>query len=351
MATQDLNEAAKTVEDAVKLFINELDPTTKAEVKKRVKETLENCTVESLVQLFIEIANLPNTPSTVAAVFETMELSKTLQVITGVGEQGAWSELGKIFSYLTQGTLGTIYSAMPSTQRAQVSPYISAQTLALLPKIGNYQVSTMSVTPASVAAGSSVTISVNVANIGVEAGTHDVVLKINGVTEQTKTVALNAGASTSVSFTVSKSAVGSYSATVESQSGTFAVTQANPAAFTVSNLQISKTTATAGESLTVTVTVANTGGASGTYTLSVKLDGAEKYSEAITLEAGKSTTKTYTVSSTVVGAHTVAVDGSSVQFTVAAAPPPATDYTWYIVGGVLVIVVAVAVYFLYIKKK
>jgi methanogen extracellular protein (TIGR04279 family) len=351
MATQNLNEAAKTVEDAVKLFINELDPTTKAEVKKKVKETLENCTVESLVQLFIEIANLPNTPSTVAAVFETMELSKTLQVITGIGEQGAWSELGMIFSYLTQSTLGTIYTAMPAAQRAQVSPYISAQTLALLPKIGMYQVSAMSITPASVAAGATVTITVNVANVGVEAGTHDVVLKINGVVEETKTVALNAGTSTNVSFTVSKSAVGSYSATVESQSGTFAVTQANPAAFTVSNLQISKTTASAGESLTVTVTVANTGGASGTYTLSVKLDGVEKYSDAVTLDAGKSVTKTYTVSSTSEGAHTVAVDGSSVQFTVTAAPPATTDYTWYIAGGVLVIVVAVAVYFFFIKKK
>jgi uncharacterized protein YfaS (alpha-2-macroglobulin family) len=101
----------------------------------------------------------------------------------------------------------------------------------------------------------------------------------------------------------------------------------------------------------VTVTVANTGGASGTYTLSVKLDGVEKYSDAVTLDAGKSVTKTYTVSSTSEGAHTVAVDGSSVQFTVTAAPPATTDYTWYIAGGVLVIVVAVAVYFFFIKKK
>ncbi len=351
MATQDLNEAAKTVEDAIKLFINDLDPTSKAEVKKRVKEALENVTVDSLVQLFIEIANLPNTPSTVAAMFETFDLATTLQVITGIGELDAWSELGKVFGYLSQGSLGTIYSAMPSAQRGSVSPYLSAQTVALLPKVGTFQVSAMTVAPASVASGAAVTVTVKVTNVGVEAGSHDVVLKVNGVTDQTKSVSLNVGASADVSFTVTKTAAGSYSVAVESQSGSFSVTQAKPAEFKVSNLQISKTSAASGEEVTVTVTVSNAGEVSGSYTLSVKLDGVEKHSEAITLAGGASVTKTYKVSSTTAGAHTVAVDGSSVQFTVAAAPPPAPDYTMWMLGGAVVVIAALAVYFLYIKKK
>ena len=138
---------------------------------------------------------------------------------------------------------------------------------------------------------------------------------------------------------------------IESQTGSFTVTQPKPAEFKVSNLQISKTSATAGEEVTVTVAVSNAGDVSGSYTLSVKLDGAEKYSESVTLDGGKSVTKTYKLSSMVAGAHTVAVDGSSVQFTVTVPPPTTPDYTWYIIGGVVVVVAAVAVYFLFMKKK
>ena len=350
MATENLNEAAKTVEEAIKLFIQELDPVLQNEIKKRVKDALEDVSVDSLVSLFIEIANLPNTPSTVAAVLETFDLTKTLNVITGIGAQGAWSELGKIFGYLTTGTLGTIYSAMPVSQRGGVSPYLSAQTVALLPKVGTYQVSALSVTPASVGIGGTTTVTAKVTNVGVDAGTHDVALKVNGATEQTKMVSLNAGASTNVSFTVTKGAAGTYSVAVESQSASFVVVQPKAAAFTLAGLQISKTTANVGEQLTVTVTVSNTGELSGSYPIKVMLDGVEKYSESLTLDGGKSVTKTYTVSSDVAGAHTVAVDGSNVQFTVTTPPPPMTDYTWYIVGGVAVVLVAVAVFFL-MKKK
>lgn len=348
MAAQDLNEAAKTVEDTIKLFINELDPTTKAEVKKKVKETMENVTVESLVQLFIEIANLPNTPSTVAAMFEAFDLAKTLEIITGVGEQGAWSELGKVFGYMNQATLGTIYSAMPSSQRASISPYLSAQTVTILPKVGTYQVSALAVTPVKAAPGAAVTVSATVRNVGAEAGTHDVVLKVNGAAVQTKTVALNAGESTSVSFALTAGAAGNYAVAVESSSTSFSV-QVAAANIAVTGVTLSKTSAASGEQVTATVTLGNTGDISGSYALTVTLDGIQKYSEAVTVDAGQTVTKTYSVSSEVAGAHTVAAGGQSAQFTVSAPPPTWMDYIWWIVGGV-VVVLALLYYFLKMKK-
>jgi hypothetical protein len=349
MATQNLNDAARTVEDAVKLFINELDPTTKEEVRKKVKAALENVTVDSLVQLFIEIANLPNTPSTVAAVFESMDLTKTLQVITGIGGQDAWSELGRIFGYLTQGTLGTIYTAMPSTQRGSISPYLSAQTVALLPKVGTYQVSELSVSPVLVAAGIPVTVSVKVTNVGAEAGSHDVVLKLNGATEQTKTVGLNAGQSTTVSFTVTKSVAASYSVAVEAATGSFKV--GTPATFAFSGLGVAPASPKPGDDVTVTVTVKNAGDLSGSYSAELKLDGASKETKTGTLDGGASATVTYTISGAAAGTHSLAIGTLTGGFTVSTAPPPATDYTWWIAGGALVVVAALAVYFVLLRKK
>jgi len=349
MANQDLNEAAKTVEDTIKLFINQLDPTTRAEVKKHVKETLENVTVESLVKLFIEIANLPNTPSTVATMFETFELGKTLDLITGIGELDAWTELGNVFGYLSQGSLGTIYSAMPSAQRASLSPHLSAQTVALLPKIGTYQVSALAVTPATAAPGATVSVTATVRNVGAEAGTHDVVLKVNGATAQTKTVALNAGQSATVSYTLTAGAAGTYSVTVESQSASFKIVSA-AADISVTGVTLSKTSVASGEQVTATVTLGNAGDASGEYALTVTLDGVQKFSESVTVEAGQTATKTCTLSSTVVGSHTVAAGGKTAQFAVAAPPPTWTDYIWWIIGAVVVIA-AVAYYFLVMRKK
>ena len=349
MATQNLNDAARTVEDAVELFINELDPTTKEEVRKKVKAALENVTVDSLVQLFIEIANLPNTPSTVAAIFETMDLSKVLNVITGMGAKNAWLELGNVFGYLTQGTLGTIYTSMPSAQRQAIFPYLSAQTVALLPKLGTYTVSNLQITPAAVASGASVTVTVAVANTGTEAGTHDVILKVNGATEQTKTVSLNAGGSTTVSFTVTESAAGTYTVAVETLTGSFKVEA--PAAFAYSNLSVTPAEATPGAAVAVSVTVKNNGDQSGTYSVELKLDGASKETKTGTLAGGASATVTFTVSSAAEGTHTVAVGTLSGSFKVTTPPPPAPDYTWYIVGGVVVVLAIVAVYFLFLRKK
>ena len=208
----------------------------------------------------------------------------------------------------------------------------------------------MSVTPASVSIGGTATVTVRVTNVGAYAGTHDVALRVNGATEQTKTVSLDTGASSDVSFTVSKSVAGTYSLAVESQSVSFVITQPKAAAFILAALQISKTSATVGEELTVTVTVSNTGELSGSYPLKVTLDGVEKFSESVTIDGGQSVTKTYAVSSDSAGTHTVAVDGSNVQFTVAAPPMPAPAYTWYLIGAVAVAVGAVLIYLLTKKK-
>lgn len=83
--------------------------------------------------------------------------------------------------------------------------------------------SSLSISPSRADIGESITISVLVTNTGNAAGSYEVALKLDGVTEATKQVTLDAGASESVNFAVAKSAAGSYSVSVNGLSGSFDV--------------------------------------------------------------------------------------------------------------------------------
>ena len=84
----------------------------------------------------------------------------------------------------------------------------------------------MSVLPAEVNPGEMVEIRVIVTNTGGEGGTHDVILKVNSVKEDSKTISLNAGESKEVSFTISRDKPGTYQIESDGLSGSFVVKEA-----------------------------------------------------------------------------------------------------------------------------
>ena len=86
-----------------------------------------------------------------------------------------------------------------------------------------FTVSALSISPAEVDIGQSVTISALVANTGDLSGTYEVTLKINNVVVDTKDVTLAGGASQTVTFTTSKDVAGTYTVNVDGLSGTFTV--------------------------------------------------------------------------------------------------------------------------------
>jgi len=94
----------------------------------------------------------------------------------------------------------------------------------LLPP-AEFVVSDLRVTPAIVEAGEEVTVSVKVTNIGGEAGSYIVALKIGQVTEETRTVIIDGGGSTTVEFRVTSDSPGTYGIEVAGLSGEFVVTE------------------------------------------------------------------------------------------------------------------------------
>ena len=83
--------------------------------------------------------------------------------------------------------------------------------LAPIPEPAEFRVSNLAVGPETVEPGETVTITVEVQNVGKEKGTHELELIIDGLVEQCESVTLDGGETTSVSFFVQKAIESSYS--------------------------------------------------------------------------------------------------------------------------------------------
>ena len=229
-----------------------------------------------------------------------------------------------------------------------------------------FSVSSLSVLPAEVEPGETVTIAVSVANTGGKSGSRTVVLKINGVKEAEKSVTIAAGSSKIVTFSVTKEEAGSYTVTVDGRSGSFTVVSVvvppAPAAFSVSYLSVSpRLEVEPGETVTITVLVANTGGESGSYTVVLKIGGVKEAEETVTIAAGEGQDVSFNVTREEAGSYTVAVDGLSGSFTVVAPPvgeeeeeeeKPGINWPLYggIIGGVIV-AAGLLYYFLVFRRR
>jgi len=90
----------------------------------------------------------------------------------------------------------------------------------------SFELDNLIIEPASVREGESISISVGCMNTGGLSGSYDVILEIGGEIEDTSTVTLDAGESTTVSFDVSSTQEGTYSVDVNGLTGSFDVNKA-----------------------------------------------------------------------------------------------------------------------------
>jgi hypothetical protein len=98
--------------------------------------------------------------------------------------------------------------------------------------------------------------------------------------------------------------------------------KAGPAAFSLSSLVISLDEVAPGEEVKISVSVANTGGKEGSYTVVLKINGITEAEKGVTVAAGDSQTVDFNVTKEEAGSYDVVVDGLSGSFTVVVPPPP-----------------------------
>lgn len=121
-----------------------------------------------------------------------------------------------------------------------------------------------------------------------------------------------------------------------------------PAEFTFTPpLSISPGKVDTGDEVTITAEVSNTGGMTGAYTVTLRIDGTVEDTQEVILGPGESDTVTFTVSKDEAGTYNVTVDGLSGFFTVTEAPFP-----WWAVGlGLGVLLLILLTYFFWWRRR
>ena len=176
------------------------------------------------------------------------------------------------------------------TIMAKISHFSAVAVLAPT-RPANFSVTGLSVTPKEVNLGESVSINVIVTNTGDLSGSYEVSLQIDYVVAQTKEVTLDGGDIETISFSLTPDTVGKYTVNINGLPGTFEVKPPKPpvpAAFRTSDLTISPTEVNSGESVTISATVANIGDVTGTYQVTLKIDGVAVQVKNVTLDEGTS---------------------------------------------------------------
>jgi hypothetical protein len=138
--------------------------------------------------------------------------------------------------------------------------------------------------------------------------------------------------------------------------------KAPAAAFTSCCLRISPSEVNIGEEVTISVSVNNTGNATGSCEVTLKINGVVEAAMKVTLDAGASEEVTFTTAKDVAGTYSVAVDGVSGSFTVKEKPtlpppppekeaPPAKPLNWPLIGGIIAAVVIVGLLIFFLARR
>jgi hypothetical protein len=108
-----------------------------------------------------------------------------------------------------------------------------------------------------------------------------------------------------------------------------------PASFTVSGLKISPTSMKPSQQVTITVTIANSGGTEGSYNAVLEINGVDEAQQQVTLGPKGKQEITFTTSKETIGNYSVAIEGESSSFKVSA-PGQATrsNWSWPLIGGI-----------------
>ncbi|MFC1912785.1 PGF-pre-PGF domain-containing protein, partial [Chloroflexota bacterium] len=221
-----------------------------------------------------------------------------------------------------------------------------------LPSV-NFSVHHLIVSPTEAGVGEPIVISANVRNLSDETATYVATLWVDGTIEAGQDIALEAGETKPVSFTVTRETVGNYEVRLDRLYESFSIsTEAGvveaeaPAAFVPSILTVSPSQVEPGEEIAVSVTVTNTGDLSGSYDVVLMIDNVVEATQAVTLAGHTSQTVTFAVQKEVVGNYSVTVDGLTKSFVVGTPVPPrpAVSYNWWAIGGAIIGVISLGIF-------
>ncbi len=204
-----------------------------------------------------------------------------------------------------------------------------------------FEVTSLAISPDEVAPGQKATVSATVKNVGQGEGIYEATLTVDGETVETEAVSLGAGSSQRVSFVLVKDKAGTYRIEIGGLKDTLKV--AEPAVFEVTSLAVSPDEVGPAQEATVTAVVKNAGQATGDYSVSLTINGAEVETKDITVPGGTTSKVTFAIAQDQAGTYDVRVGDATATLTVKSGFYRSTAYgfsttfpeswTWQETGG------------------
>lgn len=129
-----------------------------------------------------------------------------------------------------------------------------------------------------------------------------------------------------------------------------------PPAFECSWLSISPTEVDIGETVNITILVANTGGQSGNYQVILKINGVVAEEKNIVLDVGASEQVSFSTSRDTAGIYSVEVNGLTGAFVVKenptpVEPTPVKPINWWLIGGIIAAAGIVALVIFLLRRR
>ena len=351
MIDDDLNNSAIVIEIIVKNKINGLNQAERKEALEKFTSMLSNLDRETLLKTFIEIAKLPETPSTVAYIIEAMELSPVIDVMNYWLDAEYYSdskaELELIFSYFSTGLLGDIYTGVSDSARLNLFDLLPDTIIQDFPEIGVFSVSELSISFDEFELGQTIVISYLIENIGEKVDQYLIPVKINGETVFTDKGILVPGTSTTIEHSHTPALVGPYVVDIIGELVNYLVNEVQsilppltPAQFILTSLQVVPRQLFSGEYASVFISIENIGEENGMDTFHLKIDSVEVDSKDVFLPGGQSTTVLYDITMDYeVGQHIIVVGHLTETFEIIV-ESGSTGIPWFSVFAVLVVISA-----------
>ena len=210
-----------------------------------------------------------------------------------------------------------------------VPTYVYVQSL--IPKQARFQVSDLTLDLDWIQFGDPVQISVNVTNVGDEAGNYTVIVTIDDEPIASKTVQFSGKESTIVDATATGVAEGNHTVRVGDLTASLKVTSEAPtrsAKMEITNLGISRIQAGVGETIIVSATATNTGDEAGSFEIVLYVNDVQWETRAIQLDSGETKTEEFEVVEQAEGTYMVKVGDrtKTFQITTEAEPPKPAEF-------------------------
>lgn len=226
--------------------------------------------------------------------------------------------------------LPSVVDVASGAVRAEVR-HFSIMTVLVPTAPAAFVFSDLRISPARPQAGDSIYASVHVRNTGDLAGEQKVGLKLDGAEAAQQSVALAGRDTRQVTFALPAGKAGGHTIVVGDVAASYNVQDTHPSAmptppsptYSISGLTVKPAFATMGQTVTVSVYIANDGDGPGAYAASLVVDGRVVTERSIDLQAGTQQKVVFDLYANEAGTHTVEMNGLTATFGVSI--PPATE--------------------------